>query len=70
MMLRLALSLPIILAASAAQAYLLPLVGAGGVILTALAGLIAVLFSAGFLILFKLRRALARRRKPASPDEP
>ena len=55
-----------VLLAHPAQAYLLPLIGAGGVIATAIAGIIAMLFSAAFLIFFKIRRFMRRRRKTAS----
>lgn len=57
----LALSLVVLLLPSQASAYFVPLVGVAGVVGTALAGLVAVIFSAGFLIYYKISRFLRRK---------
>jgi hypothetical protein len=55
------------LAPSPAMAYFLPLVGAGGVIISGLIGFMAVLFSVAYLIGYKIYRML--RRAPRKEDD-
>jgi len=54
---------------SSAQAYLLPLIGAGGAIITMLIGLITALFSAIYLVFYNIRRALKKRMGNGAEEE-
>jgi len=54
---------------SSAQAYLLPLIGAGPAIVAILIGVIAALFSALYLVVFNIRRSIKRRMGKESPED-
>jgi uncharacterized membrane protein YccC len=60
-----------LLCAPPAQAYLVPLIGVGGVLLTMLTGVFAVLCAGIFLVFYNIRRAVLRRRaKTQDADAP
>lgn len=54
----------------AAHAYLLPLIGVGGVIMTMLVGLFSAVCAALFLVFYNMRRMLRRVfRRTSAPEE-